>query len=452
MRRPEPPGRTRGSRSIPFESGHATHVAGIAAGNANTPAPGGARLSGVASRAYLGNYKALTVPTDAGVGLDGNAAEIVAAIEAAVADGMNVINLSIGEPEVEPSRDLVALALDAAAAAGVVPVVAAGNDFDEFGGGSVASPGTSAQAITVAAVSSTDNTLAGFSAAGPTPISLRLKPDISAPGVSVLSSVPNGRWEPMSGTSMATPQVAGVAALLLERHPSWSVAQLKSALVGSGAPVQDSGSIAAPTRGGGGLADAVHADVPLVLASPASVSFGLVRPATAVASQVELADAGGGAGVWDVRIETIAAAAGAGLTVAPTVSVPGTLQLLPVVADNAAEGDVTGFVRLTRGTDVRRIPFWLRVERPALAAASSVLRVPGNPSRQHPREACAGLPLPLPGRPYRRRGDLHAARAGAGLPDRAREARRRTSGSSSCGAARACASSPVSSRRATRTG
>ena len=141
--------------------------------------------------------------------------------------------------------------------------------------------------------------------------------------------------------------------------------------------MQDSGSIAAPTRGGGGLADAVHADVPLVLASPASVSFGLVRPATAVASQVELADAGGGAGVWDVSIETIAAAAGAGLTVAPHRLRPGTLQLLPVVADNAAEGDVTGFVRLARGTDVRRIPFWLRVERPALAAASSVLRVPG---------------------------------------------------------------------------
>ena len=111
-------------------------------------------VSGVAPRAYIGNYKALTVPTDAGVGLDGNAAEIVAAIEAAVADGMNVINLSIGEPEVEPSRDLVALALDAAAAAGVVPVVAAGNDFDEFGRGSLASPGNAAQAITVAAVSS----------------------------------------------------------------------------------------------------------------------------------------------------------------------------------------------------------------------------------------------------------------------------------------------------------
>ena len=114
-------------------------------------APG---VSGVAPRAYIGNYKALTVPTDSGVGLDGNAAEIVAAIEAAVADGMDVINLSIGEPEVEPSRDLVALALDAAARAGVVPVVAAGNDFDEFGRGSLSSPGTSERAITVAAVTS----------------------------------------------------------------------------------------------------------------------------------------------------------------------------------------------------------------------------------------------------------------------------------------------------------
>src|SRR5207249_3451243 len=103
---------------------HGTHVAGIAAGDAGTRALG-AVLSGVAPHAYIGNYRALTVPTDSGVGKDGNAPEIVAAIEAAVADGMNVINLSIGEPEIEPTRDVVALALDGAAAAGVVPVVSA---------------------------------------------------------------------------------------------------------------------------------------------------------------------------------------------------------------------------------------------------------------------------------------------------------------------------------------
>ena len=54
---------------------------------------------------------------------------------------MDVINLSLGEPEIEPSRDIVVLALEAAARAGVVPVVAAGNDFDELGRGSIGSPG-----------------------------------------------------------------------------------------------------------------------------------------------------------------------------------------------------------------------------------------------------------------------------------------------------------------------
>ena len=125
--------------SKPFDtvhSSHGTHVAGIAAGNNDTLA-GGVRVSGVAPRAYLGNYKALTIPTDADVGLDGNSPELVAAIEAAVEDGMDVINMSLGEPEIEPSRDIVVQALGAAARAGVVPVIAAGNDFDDFGRGSV---------------------------------------------------------------------------------------------------------------------------------------------------------------------------------------------------------------------------------------------------------------------------------------------------------------------------
>ena len=136
----------------PKLSSHGTHVAGIAAGNANTLAEG-TRISGVAPRAYLGNYKALTIPTDADVGLDGNSPELAAAIEAAVADGMDVINMSLGEPEIEPSRDIVVQALAAAARAGVVSVVAAGNDFSDFGRGSIGSPGSSPDAITVGAVS-----------------------------------------------------------------------------------------------------------------------------------------------------------------------------------------------------------------------------------------------------------------------------------------------------------
>src|SRR5262249_34313768 len=156
---------------------------------------------------------------------DGGAAEIAAGIEAAVADGMNVINLSLGEPEVEPSRDIVVKAIQGAAAAGVIPVVAAGNDYDSFGGGTLTSPANAPDAITVAAVTSGD-TIAGFSSAGPTPVSLQMKPDVSAPGVGILSSLPasQGTWGRLDGTSMASPHVAGAAALLKERHPEWTVA------------------------------------------------------------------------------------------------------------------------------------------------------------------------------------------------------------------------------------
>ena len=120
------------------DSSHGTHVAGIAAGNADT-STGQGRVSGVAPRAFLGNYKVF-VTTGSGLSPNANSPAIVAAIEAAVADGMDVINFSGGEPEIEPSRDIVALALDAAAAAGVVPVVAAGNDYNDLGAGSVSSP------------------------------------------------------------------------------------------------------------------------------------------------------------------------------------------------------------------------------------------------------------------------------------------------------------------------
>ena len=167
------------------DSSHGTHVAGIAAGNADTAADG-RRISGVAPRAYLGNYKVF-VETDDGLSPNANSPAIVAAIEAAVADGMDVINFSGGEPEIEPSRDIVALALDAAADAGVVPVIAAGNDYNDFGAGSVSSPANSEGAIAVGAVdiTGTKREHADFSSVGPTTISLRLQADVAAPGVNV---------------------------------------------------------------------------------------------------------------------------------------------------------------------------------------------------------------------------------------------------------------------------
>jgi subtilisin family serine protease len=383
-----PPGANWRYANLPFdpvESEHATHVAGIAAGDHDTAArgPNGTvQVSGIAPRAYLGNYRVLTIPTN-GFGLDGNSPEIVAGIEQAVRDGMNVINLSLGEPEITPSRDIVVQAIDAAADAGVVPVIAAGNDYDALGPGSVGSPGSAPKAITAAAATKA-GTIAAFSSGGPTPVSLALKPDVAAPGVSILSSVPahDGSWALFDGTSMASPHVAGAAALLLQRHPGWTVAQVKSALVSTGRPVLgDAGHEVTTTREGGGMIWLPSADQPLVFAQPSSFSLGLLRRGSDLRSGFlgsELTDAGGGAGVWHASVHQLASVRGAKASVASTVTVPGKLTFGVDVARSARAGDGSGFVVLTRGGDTRRFPYWFRVSVPRLGSEShTLLRRPG---------------------------------------------------------------------------
>jgi len=371
----------------PQNSDHATHVAGTAAGNHDTVAAvGGTRVhaSGVAPRAYLGNYKALTVPTD-GFGLDGNSPEITKAIEEAVKDGMDVINLSLGEPEVDLSRDIVAAALDHAADAGVVPVVSAGNDFADGGRGSVGSPGTAPKAITVAASTVGDSgppdVIAGFSSSGPTPLSLQLKPDVTAPGVDIFSSLPHNDWAEWQGTSMAAPHVSGAAAVLRQRHPGWSVAQIKSALVSTADPVHAPGSNVevSALREGGGRIDLVRADNPLVFTEPTALSFGLVRRGTTAARQFAVSDAGGGPAAWTASVAPQSTAKGVSFSLsAPTAATGTTIGLTATIAADAAEGDAVGFVNLTRGSDVRRVPYWLHVEAPRLEKASRItLRGPG---------------------------------------------------------------------------
>jgi len=361
-----PAGITYARAHLPFDEGnseHGTHVAGIAAGDDGTVTRTGIHVSGIAPRAYLGNYKALGVPSE--FGLNGNSPELAAAVEAAVRDGMDVINLSLGETDIEPTRDILARALNAAADAGVVPAVAAGNSGD-LGPGSIDSPASAAKAI--AAASSTGghgsietDTASDFSSLGPAPYSLNFKPDVTAPGDEVASSVPGGGYATLSGTSMASPHVAGAAAVLQQRHPSWSPAQIKSALVTTGVPVFVTREVS-PIKEGGGRIDLPRADRPLLFTQPTAISFGLRRPGTTVTRTVTLSDAGGGAGAW-----TVAVSGGAGaVSTPPQTSVPGSVQVRLAVG-KLAEQDVSGFVLLTRGTDKRRIPFWFRVERPQLA-------------------------------------------------------------------------------------
>ncbi|HEY2543745.1 MAG TPA: S8 family serine peptidase [Gaiellaceae bacterium] len=400
----------------PLNSEHATHVAGIAAGDYNTNATlNGAhyRVSGVAPMAYIGNYKVLTIPT-ANFGLDGNSPEIAAGIEAAVRDGMNVINLSLGEPEIQPARDLVVKAIEDAAAAGVVPVIAAGNEFDAGGRGTVGSPGTAPDAITVAASTESDtgasDEIASFSSSGPTPISLEMKPDVTAPGVDVLSSLPKSDWASWSGTSMASPHVAGAAAVLMQRHPTWTVQEIKSALESTGDAVHVAGATTevAATREGGGRIDLVRADNPLLFTDPTGLSFGLVKVGTGKTQTLHVADAGGGPTPWTVSVQSQAAPSGSTVTPStPTVVAGASVDLTVSTAPAAAEGEATGFVLLTRGTDVRRVPYWFYVEAPKLGteparaltrAGTYTGNTSGKPSLvssyRYP-DGSGGLPIPM---------------------------------------------------------
>ena len=104
---------------------------------------------------------------------------------------------------------------------------------------------------------------------------------------------------------MASPHVAGAAALLKQAHPTWTVAQIKSALMLTGDPVYTSAQRSVettPMTSGGGRIDLARATSPLVFAAPSSVSFGLMKPRAHKTVSISLSDAGGGTGTWSVGL------------------------------------------------------------------------------------------------------------------------------------------------------
>jgi minor extracellular serine protease Vpr len=547
---PGPGSGRRGRLAVdPRISFHGTHVAGIAAGRSGTTAPSGRdhppveNLSGVAPDAWIGNYRVFTVPTP--IGHVANTPEIVAAFEAAVRDGMHVINFSGGGPQVDPVNDALIESIASVTAAGVVPVISAGNDRDEFGMGTSGAPGTAPDAISVAAVSNThvfapfltlmspgapaslrevpvvptsrpipgrwatdgativdvgsivdttgapaDRRLCGigvnpnagrnplprgsltgaialvsrgactfvskanraraagavgiilvdnrpgeanaipislslpggmiadldgarlrealavvggraparlrnsaarietgrsgvvtsFSSAGPTAFEHYLKPDVSAPGGQILSSTlrqAGGPFAVFDGTSMAAPHVAGAAALLRQRHPTWLPYQVKSALVSTAGPAwADTARIseASVLLQGGGMANIAAADSPAVFTAPSSLSFGDLKTSTTAARRallLRIEDAGDGAGTWQVELRPQSAGSGAALETPANVTVPPGGAVEVAIAARAAAGAPTsdnyGFIMLRRGSVTRRVPYGFFVTNPALA-------------------------------------------------------------------------------------
>src|SRR5581483_3786984 len=100
---------------------------------------------------------------------------------------------------------------------------------------------------------------------------------------------------------------------------------------------------------------------------PTSLSFGLVHVKSTAVQQVTLSDAGGGAAPWNAAVQPQTTPAGTTLTLsAPTAAAGSVLTLTVTAAATAASGDATGFVVLSRGSDVRRIPYWAHIENPRL--------------------------------------------------------------------------------------
>ncbi|MBS3138719.1 S8 family serine peptidase [Candidatus Woesearchaeota archaeon] len=223
------------------DHGHGTHVAATAAGNGV--------LKGVAPDASIVAYKVLDS------GGSGYWDDVIAAIERSIdpnqdgdtSDHLDVISLSLGGPG-NPD-DPVSTAIDSVVKRGVTAVIAAGNSGPTEQ--TIGSPGTSRKAITVGAVFKDQyKDVVYFSSRGPVEWNGQsmVKPDVAAPGVKICAAQWQNAFEDalgqtwlvdkcvddehiaISGTSMATPHVAGAAALLKQAHPDWTPLEIKAAL------------------------------------------------------------------------------------------------------------------------------------------------------------------------------------------------------------------------------
>ncbi|MFJ4715598.1 S8 family peptidase [Streptomyces sp. NPDC088785] len=239
--------------------GHGTHTTSTVGGSG---AASGGKEKGVAPAATLLNGKVLD---DSG---SGATSWIIAGMQWAVDEGADVVSLSLGNPSELDCSDPMAQATQelARSAKNTLFVIAAGNSGPQ--NNTVSSPGCVPEVLTVGAVDGDDAT-ASFSSRSPVRRTHTLKPEIAAPGVAITAAAAGGRgvyaYQAMSGTSMATPHVAGAAALVRQRHPDWSAQRIKQALVSSA----DAGIPGDVRETGGGRLDAKAAVDQTVLGADA---------------------------------------------------------------------------------------------------------------------------------------------------------------------------------------
>jgi thermitase len=205
------------------DNGHGTHVAGTIAAIANN----GRGVTGVAFNSPLSICKALN---SAG---SGSTSDVASCITWEADRGAKVISMSLGGPAATTLQNAVRYATSHDA----LVIAAAGNN----GNATLNYPAAYAEVVSVAATDSRD-AHASFSNANS-------DVEIAAPGVNIVSTYNNGGYATLSGTSMATPHVSGVAAVIRTRHPTFTVAQARSKLDAS---VDDKGAAGRDTQFGFG--------------------------------------------------------------------------------------------------------------------------------------------------------------------------------------------------------
>ncbi|MFC8506777.1 S8 family serine peptidase [Streptomyces sp. NPDC057411] len=375
------------SDSADDRQGHGTHTISTVGGSG---AASGGRKRGVAPGAALLNGKVLN---DSG---SGATSWIIAGMEWAVAQGADVVSMSLGNPSETDCTDPMSTAAEQLAQhSGTLFVVAAGNTGP--GNNTVSSPGCAPSVLTVGATDRDDST-AYFSSRGPAADAAHtLKPEIAAPGVGISAAAAGGRgvyaYRSMSGTSMATPHVAGAAAIVKQRHPDWTARQIKAALVSSA----DSGVPGDTREVGGGRLDVKAAVDQTVLGAPA-VQGGTFAWPQAAADRTTVAvpytNTGDRPVTLSLAVERLTGNDGSAVRSpvarlgARTVTVPaGATVEVPLRIDPAAHleraqyGDVTGRVVATGAAGLHvATPFALYVEPETLTLRVKLIDRQGRPA------------------------------------------------------------------------
>lgn len=215
------------------DQGHGTHCAGIAAGDGSAS---DGKYTGAAPEASLVGVKVLDKNGS------GSFSNVIAGIQWAVENkdkfNIDVISMSLGGYASQSYKDdPVAQAVEAAVDKGIITCIAAGNSGPS--GETIGTPATAPHVITVGAlddkgtVEREDDTVAYFSSRGPTKVDGFSKPDILTPGVRITAPKNTGGYTTMSGTSMACPLAAGMAALIKNAAPTVTPGELKGVVMGT---------------------------------------------------------------------------------------------------------------------------------------------------------------------------------------------------------------------------